>query len=404
MLNSYIDRYLQNKYDYLMLGGKKYGEGKKGGVYDLYSKTDQIGLINIFNILINRYKINIDVTPIDIQKNHIKKQKKIAYNKNLFNMDPNVLVKIAENNKESLSEIINNKIIYDLYNSQSSITKISLNSKSYYGIAINFKKTNNISEPPELKNLNMNTKNTYIITFLNKCDKPLSKFMITENSTLLKEGSEYKLSDFIDKVYGDINKLQLNKYVHRDIKGDNIMICNLREQKNYYIIDWGNLEKFGKKIYLSSPSHTNPKQTSNIIAKTIFMKWETDKKKVEKDTRGITFNDVLYFSKQYDVNNKIYKIKGIFDKNSADYFSFAMTIFELCDLDLKNKIRNLHHHQFYYCGCDLPKILHDLITFLAIHPVTTTNNTQQNKKFLDTLLFQLKSIEETHNIRLVPKI
>lgn len=339
-----FDQYLVNKKNYQnikLIGGKRYGNGCKGTVYDINSSVpnDKLSISQ----MIEANKNNIaEIGYYTVNTGQISYEKfsdllSEHFIKFLSSLDPMYVAKVFLKEKDFQNEIRSNELVTKILSNPSlrSIHIVEFMSQKIYGFKIRLNQVNNDATDT------LYNSNELWISFLIKCQQTVSKMQINLN----KGTNIHTLGKFVTDIGNSILLLQgKGMYVHCDIKGDNLMLCG----DNFNLIDWDKMladTPGNNNLYVASPSHTNPLQFPSIsIAKLCFI-YRSIKKKggvhVKQSNiliRGISYKDLVHFSGCEIISKNEYnKYKAM----NADPFSLGMTIFELCHKDVKNTIRRM---------------------------------------------------------------
>ena len=311
-------------------GGKIYGEGYKGLVEDvrcikgdintLCNDIKKYKIIEIYSIN-KSFKINTSEI-LDLIKDNtsiiVKKFKYIYINKNFFN-----------NELEGFKQLI--KIYGEKNINKYTAIKPLFNYKGYniYGLSSGY--------------------NYY--TFNELCNKTIDKIKMDQNL----------FNKFIKDILKSIKILKKNKYIHYDIKPDNIMYCNNR----FKLIDW-ELSKKNKYNNISLFNSGTPIFNHPILFYIcglpyfLCMKYINLRKKLSNDKSLNWINRLKNYKKYNKQTNENFKKiinlnlsrKQLFKKYSKyfDSYAIALTIIYIAEknnLTFPKKIINNLMKKFY---------------------------------------------------------
>lgn len=221
-------------------GGKIYGEGYKGQTMDIacdindsVTFCNKLRILDIKKIKLVNFETEYTVKNID---NYIQS---MYHNKlhivKIFKKVNSWIRWVFDNTKKNFNnEMRGMKRIYNIFGSEkySTIRFLNFEGFKYIGIKIYY---NN---------------NQCIYAVLNqKCSQTVDKLKFTKNS----------LNKFIKTTLKLVDLMQKNKYIHTDLKPDNIIYC--KSDKAFKIIDWemsrslrwNNNHKFYANMVCNSP-------------------------------------------------------------------------------------------------------------------------------------------------------
>lgn len=190
-----------------MLGGKNISEGYVGLTMDAYNKYDNIDFYNI------------------IKKDNPKTVILYGMNKTIKATDLNLLSYIENKDNFIVKKIKRGNIIIS---SATSNFKNEMNSikKIYKFMKNNMEEYTTIKPMFNYNNIDiyaLSYKKNYFI-FQEKCFNTLENIKFTQD----------EFDKMIKDIYGSLELLQKNRFLHNDLKADNIIHCN----NKYKIIDW----------------------------------------------------------------------------------------------------------------------------------------------------------------------
>ena len=296
-----------------MYGGKLYGKGAKGYLIDIYEDEDEDGDGDYFvhgTILLIGFKEKIILNKEKLKEilNGNKYLIKIFFKEDSYSNESDKTKKLIENN------IIDDYITY--------------NDEKYFAL------------------YDIETKSYGLIK--NKCSRTLDNFTIT---IAINDNMNNTLKQFCEVILKEIMILQINNYVHCDIKADNIMICN----DQYKLIDWDlsvytpeyTLEEICKNRYHGSATHTSPvlEDAMSTICNKKKERFFQTLKRVSSTTlklRGISseYNMINPTTREYLLTPNDVNLKSLY-KYHIDLYSFSIVIYELINNDKKIIIENI---------------------------------------------------------------
>lgn len=190
-----------------MLGGKNISEGYVGLTMDVYNKYDNIDFYNIIKNdnpkVIYLYGINKTIKIEDVNILSYIEGKETFIAKKI--KKGNIFVRSAKNN-------FKNEL-----NSLKKIYKFMKNKLECYTTIRPIFEYNNIDIYA------LSYKNNYFL-FQEKCFNTIDNIKFTQK----------EFNNMIKNIYATLKLLRKNKFLHNDLKADNIIYCN----NKYKIIDW----------------------------------------------------------------------------------------------------------------------------------------------------------------------
>jgi len=321
-----MDINIKNKIDKI-LGGKVINQGYKGQVIEVYNDNSRDKETLYYHLFEDNPKEIILIT-IDEGKN-IKVTKKETIHK---------ILELLKNTKNTLvKKFINTIFIFGL-------KKHNFNNEllGYKKLINIFKK--DISKHTTIKSgfLYNNRKiygiifnNNYYI-FLEKCYETLDYIKFTQN----------ELNKCTKQIMETLDILNSNDYIHNDIKPNNIILCKNR----YKIIDWeasGEIKKQPKTIFNTRNgnfAYNHPFKLYNLgVSLFIYnLIYKVELKVYKYKNKNLLklktpkliqkkINDS--FNKVIDYNNNIKKTNKDYYMKLYDYYSFALTIIYLAEIN-----------------------------------------------------------------------
>lgn len=350
----YQDKYIKYKTKYIQLqqGGKKYGEGAKGYVMDVFFSEDQQAddRFVLSKILSNHNNSNKTLYFLDNSKRPAQLVGDIIL-KELNELSPNILCKVFVNKNDFLRELDRTRTLYSIFNTK--IEKIDndaliSNNVEYTKKVPNFISQDMIKYLAEYDNkikinnwfydkdikmnhtivpikmigndiLGMSIMSNYYL-FTEKCSKTLDKYIIGERE---EQKETISLKKMLYDIIYSIIYLQSNNFAHCDIKADNIIIC----QDKFKLIDWDlamPTNEFDMNArYFGSSTHSSPvivKVTPNIGQQAI------QKIAGIAKLRNIDPNHKLI---QPEVIDYLIKNPDFLVRYHIDMYSFAITLLQI---------------------------------------------------------------------------